>query len=346
MAIYNSFRILISEQPSLFQPDRDKKEIFKEVLNRLVDIKREEFIYKGSRHIWFYLLEPSSNLYIFQFAKEERFNTPREVDGKIQIVVDIRVPYINVIIDWERQIFLIENKPSVFQSMDLIVQRLESYFESQINARTHANYKITLSAISRDVDFWNEVNEADRIYSLELAFNPPNMFEGRHEASELVKEAYGATKFSRFKLVFISDKGRLKVLRDNFKDFISLIASGGGSYLLKMVRSKGKKKESTRVNSRYFASQQTLPDDITQLKEEELNTKLRVIDKQNEDNKLIDSSKPASNDDSTPLIGPTSPDDMKTTKAVKLPRTAKKKKGNGPKNDTSDNIGSTDSTEQ
>lgn len=218
-----------------------------------------------------------------QFAREENYEKPVEGESKIIMEPDMRNPFLSLIIDISTQILLLERKSS-FQNIDTTIRLLESYLGKEINKlpETSNTYFVTLREISQAKEFWSQLEPSKYIYSLELHFNRPNLFEGRFKANELINSVSNGTSFGDFIIKLTNKNGRLKILRDNFADYINLITSGGGSYKVKFALFKrGTNAKKITLDSRNNVESVELPD-VSNVDSEEIKKKLKGLDELNE----------------------------------------------------------------
>lgn len=228
--MYAAYRYFIieSKQLPIFSQEnkKPKEEYFFEVLKLIENKVKLEFSNEENRYLVYFKKNMSNNYYIIQLAKEIFFNHPLEGEKEINETLDKQYPSIYVIFDINRQLVLIQNKTSVFRSVDSSKNKLQAFFAKQLKEK---ELVVLLSPITNEEEFWHEVGELDLIYSLDLTLKAPNFFKGRFDAEKFVKETYEEYNFSTLKIGFKSAVGRLKLLKENLQDYIELISAGGGN---------------------------------------------------------------------------------------------------------------------
>lgn len=267
-------------EPSKKSPGYDeavnKVEKFTNVVFDLTKKHKVSFTDRGVKHILFFIKQFNPNVFALELAREEVFTKPIEGDDSIEEVQDIRTPFIYLIIDIKRQIFLIQDKFTVFQNVDITQAKLERFFDEQLE---FIGLKILLKPITDKKDFWREVETLDSIQDFKLVLNAPNLFEGRFKASDLVKDFYDDYNFTELQIRFKSALGKLRVYKDNAQDFISLVASGGGRYVLRAIKN-GKKVILDSAN--FIVKKVYDEDDIREVPDEVIENDLNDLDKFNE----------------------------------------------------------------
>jgi hypothetical protein len=279
MIKFLAFRYSIIE-PSKKSPGYDEAVNKVEKFNGVVfDLNKEHkvsFHDRGVKHLLFVVKQFNKNVFALEFAREEFFTKPVEGENAIEEVQDTRTPFIFVIIDLKRQIFLIQEKSTVFQNVDISQNKLERFFDEQLE---YIGLKILLKAITDKKDFWREVETLDSINDFKLVLNAPNLFEGRFKASDLVKEFHDDYNFTELQIRFKSALGKLRLYKENAQEFISLITSGGGKYLVHAVRN-GKK---IILDSTNFVVKKVYDkEDIKEISNETIESDLDELDKYND----------------------------------------------------------------
>lgn len=282
MAIYNAYRIFITQsedQPSLFDGNVDKVQAFKDILERIKSKDKDSFIIYNAIHYLIFKKMINNNIYLFTFVKEERTNTPKLIGNDIQIISDYRHPNHQVFIDIETQILLIDSHTAAFDEMETAIDRLRYYFQKSINKISNANFNIRVNQIFENKEFWKEVSESEKIYSLELIFNEPNLFGGDKEASAFVKEVHQQTDFNEFRIEIYNRKGNLNLIKKNFADWINLIASGAGKFRMRVLQKNSSK--AIKLRSEDTAQKEVLPDNTELIDDSTLKKIIEKLDKMN-----------------------------------------------------------------
>jgi hypothetical protein len=273
---FNAYRITLLVQNTLFGELQPKETSFRDVLNALIAAKKDTFMVRRSRFILYFIKDLLPEVYLLELAREERQNMPVEGDTKIEEVSVRRAPFVYVILDIKKQIILMQEKKTAFQDNEVSIERLRTYFESKLQ-----QYFIvpSITPISNTATFWEEVKNADGIKEFDITLNAPNLFKGRQKAEELVEEVHEEFNVTEFEIKLKNKLGQLKLLYENAKDFVSLAASGGGKYVLKLIKD-GKE---VILKSYDFIKKATFeaetPEEISK---EQLENELTDLDKLNE----------------------------------------------------------------
>ena len=276
MLRFYSYRINLLTQNNLFEGIEPKEDIFQKVIDDLREKNKDTFIARQSRFILYFYKELMPNVYALELAREETFTIPVEGETKIEEVPALKTPYVYVIIDTKRQIILMQEKTTVFQDVEVSVSRLKLYFEIKLapNLITPAIQPITDNA-----QFWDEIEGAD-ITEFDITLEAPNLFKGRQKAEDLVEEIHEEFNVTEFEIRLRNKLGKLKLLYENAKDFVSLAAAGAGKYVLKGFKNG---KEILIKSYQYIKKKNYAVEDPGQINKDELTKDLTELDKLNED---------------------------------------------------------------
>ena len=279
MIKFYSFRLSILKVENLFNVNTPKEKYFADVLDKITSVDRKTtFNFKNSKFILYYQEELLPGVFCFELAKEETQSIPTEGETKVEETIINSTPYVYVVIDnnKDKQIVLIQDKTSVFSDVNTTRGKIEHFFNDKM--RDHS-ISIVLLPISDNREFWHEVDNATVITELDIKLNGPNMFGGRFEAADFVGEIYKDFNITEVDIKLKNKGGKLKILRENVQSFIKLVASGGGSYVLKMK--KNGKLDSLKSDD--LTERKTFKENKAQdIDKDELKKKLDDLDKLNE----------------------------------------------------------------
>lgn len=278
MLRFYSYRINLLTQNNLFAGIEPKETTFQKVIDDLREKNKDTFIARNSKFILFFYKELMPNVYALELAREETFKIPIEGETKIEEVPVVNTPFVYVIIDTKRQIILMQEKTSVFQDVEVSIARLKLYFENKLipNFITPAIQPITDNA-----QFWDEIEGAD-ITEFDITLEAPNLFKGRQKAEDLVEEIHEEFNITEVEIKLRNKLGKLKLLYENAKNFVSLAASGAGKYVLRGFKNG---KELIIKSYQYIKKKRYDVEDPEQINRGELESDLKELDKLNEDNK-------------------------------------------------------------
>lgn len=230
------FNILASRQQRMFD-DKTKEEKFAEIIASLRQTKKDQYLHYNSKYFLYFSNSLTDTIHLLTLAKEESYIKPTEGDLNVIQVTDVRTPFIYVIIDMSRQIILIQEKSTVFNS-EYAQARLQDYFTQKLAT---SNVTVDIEPIIDKNTFWDEVDDADSIEEFDITLNAPNLFRGRFAASKFVQEVYEDFNISEFTIKLKSKLGQLKLMRENIQDYIALASAGAGTFVLKVIKDGQKK---------------------------------------------------------------------------------------------------------
>ncbi len=224
-------------QKSLFDEKIVKEELFEQLISELAQKKKISFIYRNLKYILFFTKKINEEIYCIQLAKEEKFKKNVEGNESVVVVQDLRTPYVYILLDLKRQIVFIQDKTTVYNSIDIPKAKIESFFSDNLSIH---NISFFLKPIIDKNEFWNEISTVDQIEKFDLRLNAPNLFNGRFKANDLVKEVHEETNITEFRIILINKLKQLKLLKSNLEDYVALASAGAGKYTVTAYRN-GKK---------------------------------------------------------------------------------------------------------
>lgn len=277
---YLSYRIFLvdSSQEELFKGDQSKESILRELLSTIERRGKYEFIDNDVRYLFCFIKQYSNQFYILQLAREERFAKPSEREKRVETVEDKRYPFIYVIFDLKRQIILIQHKSSVFQDIDTAKSKIERFF---YNNFTGYGLITTIKEMFSGLAFWEQLQQYDEIFLFDLTLTGPNLFGARYRASDLSKDIHDNYNASEFNIKLKNSLGKLKLLKDNISDYITLAATGAGKFVAEVAK-KGIKE---RIGSFTYILKKHYDKDIDKVTLNQLNIDFEELDKHNDDKK-------------------------------------------------------------
>lgn len=275
---FSSFRInLLTEPNSLFAEFENKEGFFSEAIDSIKNEKKRGVTIKKDKFFIYHIKLMGDGIHLLQFAKEEIETVPVEGDTKIEDVQFQRTPYIYIIVDVKRQIFLFEDKTAVFQRPEYAASKIEYYLRGLF-----ANNYITpsITPITDKKDFWDFVDNADGVRELEVTLNAPNLFKGRHKAEELAEEAKEEFNITDISIILRNKFNALKIVKDEVAEYIKLASSGAGSYVVKVIKNA---KLLVLKSYQSICKKDYDVDDPANIPPDELNSDLDELDHLNED---------------------------------------------------------------
>ena len=275
MAKYYAFRVMLSQPLELFEPQRTKRELLEMAIESIQKQYPLSINASGKLYLIYYYLEISEGIHALQIAREDTVQEPKIGAHGVTNQEDIIYPFSFFILDITRQIILIQEKVSAFREVDAIVSRVSDFFEKIL-----AKQKITaaIEGISNADDVWQEIQQAQEIYSLVVDIDPPNFFGARFRSNIDIREAHEETNFTKFKLLLSNKFGSLRIPREEFQDLFQTIASGAGEFIVKLRDKAG---NLTKIGNSSRPKVTDLPEEPREINPEELKEELRKIDELN-----------------------------------------------------------------
>ena len=142
---YFAYRIFLNQSPNEFV-FKSKEDVFSEAFEMIEANKKNEFIDRGIDHILYFIKKLGSDIYIMQLARKHTYEKPIAGEKKIEQVKDVDYPFIYLIFHLRFQIVLIQKDTTVFQSLDAVKSKLESFFIEKLN-RINNYYKALITFV-------------------------------------------------------------------------------------------------------------------------------------------------------------------------------------------------------
>jgi Holliday junction resolvase len=267
------FFIIPYEQISFYTNNtKPKEKLIIDFFEKLQHDPKYIFMMGDKKHIVYYNKKVREDIHICKLAKQSFQKTPREGDRDIEEAALEVCPFVKIIVDVKKQKILVEKKTSVFSRPGQIEKTLQNWF----NAVTiNDGYEFKVEAITDEKDFWNKVDNAQYIYSLEIKLNAPNLFGGKAKASEFIQEAKNEYNNTSVNIKLENDKGFLKLGKEKIKSFIEYATAGGGNWILRTKTSKNSPMQTTKSQSKIRMV--SIPENIDNLEDEEVTEQLYQI---------------------------------------------------------------------
>ena len=214
---------------------KTKEQIFSEVL---LQLKNEKYIcgFIGTQQYRIYFSKTFSDTrLLLKFAKRKdiTLNTATETD--INKVNKDDYPFSYIIVDTNKQLFLIQKNKEISTNSQTLVNSVEKIFSSFLIKRS---ISLRLTPITKRGTFWDAVEKnMGKISSLEFEFLSPNYLGQSYKINELMKELKSETNTDSMKMAIKNEKGNLTILNKYhfFKDSLQYISNGGGKWKMKFL---------------------------------------------------------------------------------------------------------------
>lgn len=213
---------------------KTKEEIFLEFLEQL---KKENYLrgYIGHQQYRVYFSKDFSNTRsLLKFAKRKEITVNNATEIDINTVNQDNYPFSYIIVDTDKQLFLIQKNYELSNSSETIISLAEKIFSSFLVDKC---VSIRLTPITDSGSFWTAVeNNTGKISSLEFEFLSPNYLGQSYKINELMKELKNETNTESMKMTIKNGRGNLTILNKYpfFKDALQYISNGGGKWKMKI----------------------------------------------------------------------------------------------------------------
>lgn len=294
-SLFYAYRYMVTPSlPNLFthlefvQTGKTKEQLMYDVFDDIYNSNKTHFKLGRKRYIFFPVTKYKKQLFLLNFAKEERGKKYVEGETSIKLVDDNRLTPILLYIHSEYQILLIERKTTAFQDMRSAVKLLEWYFRDRMRQFEHT---VRIYPLSNPEKFWETVESADEIYELSLTLNAPNMFGGNKDLRELIEEIKDETNNDETTLDLKSKDGNLNIKKLFWQKPIEYISKIGGKYGIVFKRDGAKQRQTNHDN---IEKTQIVRHKEEQYTDEELKNvedKMKIIDGRSTDKENNEKSK-------------------------------------------------------
>lgn len=225
------------QQAPLFQDDRDKNDILRDLLKR----RTIEYETRGVK-LAFVLVSEKDGYIIGRLGKRASIKRNSPPDQKFEETYEENWPNCFVVFNTNTnhgtgQKIAFELKTSVFPSPFEQLKHLADELNSSLFS---SGYAIAINPVTEEKEFWKLVDDnREKIEKLTFTFNSPNLFGIENSLTEDLKslqKQYSSTKVS---LELENPDGKLNIPKNDLTNqSIEYITKGGGQYTL---RFKGKK---------------------------------------------------------------------------------------------------------
>jgi len=250
---------------------KSKKEVVQKLKSNLQTQVKISEKYKHRKYLLYFIEELAEDLYLLKLARKRDFNKYQEGDNDIETVEDTEYPFVYVIIDFNKQIILIQKKAAVFQNISTAQNILQALINKTVD---FGQYIFTVDEISYRAMFWKLVAQSSKIYSMQLNLRAPNLFGNRYEANEFLKEEQEISNAAEVNIELKNEQGNLLIREERVGTYIDYIAAGGGSYRLKFMEAGEVKTKSSKDNIKTAY----LAENISQLNIAKIRAELEQID--------------------------------------------------------------------
>ncbi len=193
------------------------------------------------KHILLFVKNISEDIALFKFSKDAPVTRYQLDDSDIIESRESNFPYVFVIIDTKQQLICLEHKTNVFAKIEICKNSFSSFVDHFIH---DLNYTFSMDEISDSGSFWDNVQNAERIYQLQLNLRSPNLFGGIYETNAFLKKIKELFNNDECAFNLKNSAGNLNITKEAMDDPLQYASSGGGSWKLTITK-KGRKKKTT-----------------------------------------------------------------------------------------------------
>lgn len=252
---YRYFVVPLEEQITLHQLTvENKNQLVVDLFTRIKE-KKYSFSVKNRKYIIYYTKKITDKIHLYKFARETYRTLHQEGDKDLQPLEELDYPFIFLIVDFDKQIVLIQKKTTVFRNVETAKKRIEILINKEVEK---FDYCILLEEITYEGVFWEYLEQASEIYELNLKLNSPNLFGAFIDAENFLRKINKYFNNTSTDIKLKNEKGRLKIIRKNIEGFIRYITGGGGEWELFGTFNGGSK----RIRSKENIKTVNLPEDI------------------------------------------------------------------------------------
>lgn len=137
-----------------------------------------------------------------------------------------KFPSVLILWDSAEQAIIVERRTTIFPIIQSFFNSLENHFNSLLRP-----YEIRVSIIplTRDIDFWNTIENYDEIYSVTFDLRMPNFLGITNKSvKEILEHVRQENNGSELSTTISNENGTLKLIRDSWvTPFVNWIKLGG-----------------------------------------------------------------------------------------------------------------------
>lgn len=209
---------------------KTKEELF---LDFIAQLKEEKYLrgYIGLQQYRVYFSRNfSDSRLLLKFARKKDVIINNATETDIDKINQDSYPFSYIIVDTDRQLFLIQKNSEISTNTETIIHAIEKIFSSFLIEK---KVTLRLTPITESSSFWETVkNNQGKISSLEFEFLSPNFLGQSYKINELMKELKEETNVDSMKMIMKNENGNLTVFDRYpfFKDALEYISNGGGKW--------------------------------------------------------------------------------------------------------------------
>ncbi|WP_135610026.1 hypothetical protein [Methanococcoides sp. AM1] len=226
------YYIIKSKQKRLFKSKYDdtpdgKKKLF---IDAFLQNESNYITNRGTEYILLDL-ENQDQLYFGNFCKKGEVKIPKKEGGHLKKRPTVEYPYSYFVCDTDNHIFCIEKKSKVFREIDDFLSILSNMVTQKIKDE---GFVCKFETIDERHAFWDIIESAHSIYSLELNLNSPNLLDANKKARESLKGVHSLFNNTSATVRLENEEGDLIIEKTAVTEsYIEYAEEGGGNWSLK-----------------------------------------------------------------------------------------------------------------
>ena len=234
-SLFYAYRYFVvkNSQMSLFQ-----NEDLSPIIDMIKKCKKEKQIsveVEGREDLLLYAHNYNEHTYLFKFCRNFPITKYVHDEEKAEIVEsrEPNYPFVYVIIDTQKQIVLLENKTTIYPTINSCKNAFKAFVITFIH---NLNYSFSMDEITNLSTFWETIKNADKIYELKLNLKSPNLFGSALTTNELLKTLKTDYNNDELDMSLKNADGNLSITQEKLGDAIDYAGGGGGHWQISLIR--------------------------------------------------------------------------------------------------------------
>jgi len=234
-SLFYSYRYFVvkNTQLSLFEND-DLSPII-DMIEKCQKEKQISVEVEGREDLLLYAHNYNEHTHLFKFCRNFPITKYIHDEEKAEIVEsrEPNYPFVYVIIDTHKQIVLLENKTTIYPTIDSCKNAFKAFVIAFIH---NLNYSYSMDEITNLSTFWETIKNADKIFELKLNLKSPNLFGSALATNALLKGIKEDFNNDELDMSLKNTDGNLSITQEKLGDAIDYAGGGGGHWQLLLIR--------------------------------------------------------------------------------------------------------------
>lgn len=241
--------------------DIDKKEMLVNDVFSKMEIQRKEKVqHSGNTYLIYFISKYDERYLLLKLGREKEREIYQEGDVDINDTTIQDYPYVYILMDKKKQIFLIQHLATVFQGTHICANILRTFLNTYA---TQHKYEIKINPMLIKDNFWKSISTMDSVNVVDFNLESPNLFEGWISTNSFLKEIQKRYNNTSSQFKFKNTKSSLTLKKDNkeLKDAVEYISNGGGKWTLNGTKGEN----SIRAESEQHLQKITTNEDVQEM---------------------------------------------------------------------------------